>query len=220
MYSAIEKYDKRDYIEEFWGIDTSQYEWEENAVATFSNIKYNQNLVDDYSCTWQAGCWVISDVTKYAVSLTNRQSVWNKQLLTWAKEWYWDSILNWVKQAVKDFNKDNPELPFTLEYFRIENIKSDALFEVLKQSSIITGYRGRLRSDAEDNWIIDNPDHDWENGHSIRLIKAWLENWKKKIKYCENYEWVYVYNIITVPDFDNNKDFFKWWYYIKKVFKK
>tara|TARA_R110002051_G_C8621007_1_gene483341 strand:+ start:340 stop:480 length:141 start_codon:yes stop_codon:yes gene_type:complete len=46
MYSAIEKYDKKDSEEELLGNETIKKE-----SKTFSNIKYNQTLVDNYSCT-------------------------------------------------------------------------------------------------------------------------------------------------------------------------
>ncbi len=212
MYSAIEQYDDRDFTEEIV--------WKEMTYTakTFSNIKYNQKLVDKYSCTWQAACGVISDVTGYALPLSFRKEVWNKQLESGAVEWKWDYISNWMKQAVKLFNEENPELPYTLKYYRITNIKnSKQLLAILNHSSIQTGYTGALKADAQDNWIIDNNDNvDWF-GHAIRIVKATLEDNKLEIKYCDNYEGVNEYMIITIPDFKNNKDFFKWGYYIKKI---
>lgn len=214
MNSAIEKYDSRDYIEEIAGKEMTY------TAKTFSNIKYNQLLVDKYSCTGQAACGVISDVTGYALPLSFRQKVWERQIETWAVEWRGDYLQNWMKQAVKLFNEENPELPYTLKYYRISDLKnSKQLLAILNHSSIQTGYTGALKADAQDNWIIDNNDNkDWY-GHSIRFVKATLENNKLEIKYCDNYEGVNEYMIITVPDFKNNKDFFKWGYYIKKVAK-
>jgi hypothetical protein len=50
-YSSIEQYYDSDYTEEI--------AWKEITVSakTFSNIKYNQKLVSNYSCTGQAACW-------------------------------------------------------------------------------------------------------------------------------------------------------------------
>ena len=215
--SAIEKYDNRDYKEELiWDI-WNKYQWEKNAIWCFSNIKYNQLYVDRYSCTWQAACWVISDVTNFALPLSFRRTVWQNQLNTWAKEWMWDYVQNWMKQAVKLFNEEFKELPFKLEYFRIEDIRKDEIFNVLKNSSILTWYRGSLFSDSQDNWVIDNTDNSWNWWHAIRIVKAWKEWDNIYVKYVDNYEWKNKYNVIKVLELNNNKDFFKWWYYIKKV---
>tara|TARA_R110002051_G_C8621007_1_gene483342 strand:+ start:610 stop:744 length:135 start_codon:yes stop_codon:yes gene_type:complete len=44
-----------------------------------------------------------------------------------------------MKQAVKLFNKEFPELPYTLAYYRIDNIKNVVkLLRTLKVSSIQT----------------------------------------------------------------------------------
>ena len=216
MYSAIEKYDDRDYQEEFaWSTDWEIY-WK-----CFSNIKYNQKLVDDFSCTWQASDWTISDVINWPLPLSFRKDTWARQLKTWAKEWFWDGVWNWVKQAVKQFNEENPELPYFLEYFRISNIKNahQVAYILNKYSSIVTWYKWALYSDAQDNGIIDNIDNPDGNGHCIRIVKIWEESNVVKIKYCDNYEWVNKFNIITVDDFLNNKDFFSWGYYLKKIMK-
>lgn len=214
MYSAIEKYDDRDYIEEF----TWSSEWE-LFWKNFSNYKYNQKFVDPYSCTGQAADGCISDVINWPLPLSFRKDTWARQLKTWAIEWFWDTIQNWVKQSVKQFNEEYPELPFRLEYYRIKNIKNiHQLAYILNNfSSVITWYKGSLYSDAQDNGIIDNIDNPDGNGHCIRIVKIWEENKIPMIKYCDNYEGVNIYNIITVKDFLNNKDFFTGWYYIKKV---
>ena len=211
MYSAIEKYDDRDFTEEIAGKELTL------TAKTFSNIKYNQKLVDNYSCTGQAACWVISDVTNYALPLSFRKKVWERQLETWATS-KGDYLQNWMKQAVKLFNEENPELPYTLKYYRIDVLKNvKDLMSVLGHSSIQTGYGGSLKEDAQDNWIIDNNDHkDWY-GHAIRIIKAWYEDETLSIKYCDNYEGVNKYTVITIPDFTNSTKWFTWGYYIKKV---
>ena len=215
MYSAIEKYDKKDSEEELLGNETIKKE-----SKTFSNIKYNQTLVDNYSCTWAAAIGVISDVTKFALPLSFRKKVWNNQLETGAKEWFGDTINNWMKQAVKLFNKEFPELPYTLAYYRIDNIKNVVkLLRTLKVSSIQTWYTGALFDDAQEDGIINNPDNRDGAGHCIRIVKAWYD-WKiLKIKYCDNYEGRNKYNVIEVADFLANKDFFTGWYYIRKKFK-
>ena len=219
MNSAIEKYDDRDYMEMIvWNND--KFTWEENAAKTFSNIKYNQKLVDRYSCTWQAACGVISDVTWFALPLSFRKKVWENQLKTWAREKFGDSIINWVKQAVKLFNIENPELPYTLEYYRIRGIKKISMLHILNGSSILTWYKGSLLRDAQDNWIIDNIDNPDGWGHSIRIVKGWIEGNDIKMKYCDNYEGVHKYNIIRVNEFNKNKDFFTGGYYIKKRMKR
>ena len=212
-YSSIEQYYDSDYTEEI--------AWKEIAVSakTFSNIKYNQKLVSNYSCTGQAACWVISDVTGYALPLSFRKDVWERQLETWAVEWKGDYLQNWMKQAVKLFNEENPELPFTLKYYRINDLKNyKQLLAILNHSSIQTGYTGALKEDAQDNWIIDNNDNVKWFGHAVRLIK-WTKESDLEIKYCDNYEGVNKYTVITIPDFLNNKDFFSGWYYIRKVAK-
>jgi hypothetical protein len=57
-----------------------------------------------------------------------------------------------MKQAVKLFNEENPELPFTLKYYRISDLKdSKQLLAILNHSSIQTGYTGALKEDAQDN---------------------------------------------------------------------
>ena len=203
-YAAIEKYDNRDWEEELL--------WNET-----KNIIYNQKLVDPYSCTWAGAEWTISDVTGYALPLSFRKKVWENQLKTGAKEWFGDTIQNWVKQAVNLFNEEFPELPYKLTYYRISNIKNQIkLLRTLKISSIVTWYSWNLRGDAEDNGVIDNIDNVDGSGHCIRIVKAWYE-WKiLKIKYCDNYEGVNKYNVIEVSNFLSNKDFFTWGYYIKK----
>lgn len=219
VFSAIEKYDKRDYIEELSGEDVSFYLGEQNAVWCFSNIKYNQKLVDKYSCTWQAACGVISDVTWFALPLDFRKDVWAAQLLTTAKPWVWDYLQNWIKQAVKLFNEQFPELPYKLEYYRVDDVRSDKILKILSTSSILTWYKWSLYSDAQDNWIIDNNDNKNWSWHAIRIVKAWKEWFNICVKYVDNYEWLNKFNVIEVPDLTNNKDFFKWGYYLKKVMK-
>lgn len=214
MYSAIEKYDDRDFIEEFaW---SNEVNWK-----CFSNIKYNQKLINNYSCTGQASAWCISDIINWPLPLSFRKSIWERQLKTWAIKGYWDTVLNWVKQAVKQFNEDNPELPYSLAYYRIRNIKNTThLAYILNEySSVITWFKGKLYEDSQDNWVIDNTDNPDGTGHCIRIVKVWEENKTALIKYCDNYEWVNKYNVITVKDFLNNKDFFSGWYYLKKVMK-
>ena len=213
MNSAIEKYYDTDYTEEIAGKEMTY------TAKTFSNIKYNQKLVDKYSCTGQAACWVISDVTGYALPLSFRQKVWERQIETWAVEWKGDYLQNWMKQAVKLFNEENPELPYMLKYYRINDLKnSKQLLAILSHSSIQTGYTGALKEDAQDNWIIDNNDNVKWFGHAVRLIK-WTKESDLEVKYCDNYEGVNKYTVITIPDFLNNKDFFSGWYYIRKVAK-
>lgn len=209
--------DIRDHIEEFIWNSEEDFKLE---VKFFSNIKYNQKLVDRYSCTSAAAIWVISDVTWFALPKSFREQVWENQLKTWAKKGFWDTIQNWMKQSVKLFNKEFPELPYFLEYKRLDDVRDvKKIFDVLKVSSISTWYRWSLRKDAEDNWVIDNPDNkDWA-GHCIRIVKAWLEWTELCIKYVDNYEWENKYNVITVPDFKNNKDFYKGGYYLRKVYK-
>jgi len=151
--------------------------------------------------------------------LSFRKRVRERQLETWATA-KGDYLQNWMKQAVKLFNEESPELPYILKYYRISDLKNvRQLMSILNHSSIHTGYTGALYEDAQDNGVIDNPDNKDGYGHSIRIVKAWYEGWKLSIKYCDNYEGVNDYSIIEVPDFTNNKDFFKWWYYIKKVAK-
>lgn len=223
--SAIEWYDKRDYKEEIAWSDKLE-------GKCFSNIIYNQKFVDPYSCTGQASCWAISDITwlkqevidKAAANwtilpLSFRKRVWENQLKTWAVEWVGDTVLNWVKQAVKLFNEENPELSYKLAYYRISNIQDvNKLIEILEGwSSVITWYDGYLRGDAEDNWVIDNSSNKKGLWHCIRIVKAWKKDDIWNIKYCDNYSWVFRYNIITVNDFINNKNFFKGGYYLKKI---
>lgn len=216
MYSCIEQYDDRDYVEEFaWSNEWELY-WK-----CFSNYKYNQKLVDPFSCTGQASNWAISDAINSVLPLSFRKETWERQKQTWAVEWFWDTVLNWVKQAVKQFNEENPELPFTLEFYRIKDIKNvyHLAFILNNHSSVVTWYKWNLRPDAEDNWVIDNIDNSGDNWHCIRIVKVW-DKQSPKIKYCDNYEWVVKYNVIEVKDFLNNKDFFTGWYYIKKINKK
>lgn len=214
--SCIEHYDDRDYIEEAGALEAPIT----SVVKTFSNVIQNQKLVDNYSCTWAAACGVIADVTGFAMSLSFREKVWDNQLKTGATEGYWDAISNWMKQAVKLFNKEFPELPYKLEYYRISDIRNPiTLLRVLAISSIQTGYTGKLKADAQDNGIIDEVDNvDW-GGHCIRIVKAWYEGLTLKIKYCDNYEGVNKYNVIEVADFLKNEDFFRGGYYVKKKFK-
>jgi len=179
MYSAIEKYDVRDYKKEVaW--NGSSYMWEKNAAKCFSNLKYNQKLVDRYSCTGQAACWVISDVTWFGLPLIFRKKVWENQLETWAKEGFWDNLQNGMKQAVKLFNEEYPELDYELEYNRIDDIRGDEMLDVLELSSILTGYKGKLYWDAQDNWVIDNADNPDGWGHAIRFVKGWKVAWEWK----------------------------------------
>jgi len=227
MYSAIEKYDDRDYVEKVW-------KTESKTAKCFSNIIYNQKLVDNYSCTGQAASWVISDATglKQAVidkiamngtilPLSFRREVWENQLKTWAVEGFGDSVLNWIKQAVKLFNSNTPELNYYLEYFRIANIKDfNMLVNALSHSSVITGFKGSLYKDSQDNGIIDVDDNAGNNGHCIRIVKVWLNDEDETmIKYCDNYAGVNKMNVITV-NLTKNKDFFSGGYYLKKVNKK
>lgn len=215
MYSAIEKYDRRDFEEEIVWNNSKKKE-----SKTFSNIKYNQKLVDDYSCTWAAAIGVISDVTGYALPLSFREQVWENQLNTWAKEGFGDTIQNGMKQAVKLFNEEFKELPYSLKYYRISNIKDIIkLLRVLKISSIQTWYTWNLRADAEDNWIIDNTNNPNGSGHCIRIVKAWYDGQTLKVKYCDNYEGINKYNVIQIDDFLANSNFFSGGYYIKKVYK-
>ncbi len=206
MKSCIEKYDDRDYTEEAGALEAPIT----SVVKTFSNIKQNQKLVDRYSCTWAAACGVIADVTGFAMSLSFRKQVWKNQLKTGAKKWFGDTLINWMKQAVKLFNKEFPELPYTLEYKRVVNTKNPImLMRVLNISSIHTGFKGDLFGDSQDNGVIDNVDNPNGSWHAIRIVKAWFEGETLKVKYCDNYEGVNPFNVIEVADFVGNKDFFK-----------
>ena len=203
-------------------------------MKCFSNIKYNQKLVNNYSCTGQAACWVISDATGLRqdvldptahnwtfLPLSFRKKVWERQLETGATEGFGDSLKNWMVQAIKLFNEEFPELPYTFKIVRIRDLKNvDVLKAVLKESSIHTGYTWKLLGDAQDNWVIDEPNNvDW-GGHSIRIVKIFTEKDNSvTIKYCDNYEGAHKFNIITVPNFEDNKDFFSGGYYITKVLK-
>ncbi len=211
-YSAIEKYDSRDFIEEM-----AWKEWGKVA-KTFSNIKYNQKLVDSYSCTGQAACGAISDVTGYALPLSFRKKVWERQLETGAIPWRGDYLQNWVKQAVKLFNEENPELPYKLAYYRVEKVRNiDIMMNVLNESSVVTWYTASFKVDSQDNWIIDNIDNPDGGGHAIRIVKG-TRKWKSlTVKYCDNYEGILKYNIIEIPSFEKNQDFFWGGYYIKKI---
>lgn len=205
--------DKKDYQEEITWIES-------NEAKCFSNIKYNQKLVDNYSCTGQAACWVISDVTGFMLPLSFRKKVWEKQLETWAVEGKWDYTQNGMKQAVKLFNEDFPEYPYKLEYYRNTNIKNKMVVDYILSnvwSSLLCSYGWSLYKDAQDNWVINNTDNkDWF-GHAVRIVKSYVEKWVWKIKYCDNYEWVNEFTVIEVEDFLKNKDFRSAFYYIKQV---
>lgn len=205
--------DKRDFTEDISWI-SQEY------AKCFSNIKYNQKLVDNYSCTGQAACWVISDVTGFMLPLSFRKKVWEKQLETGAIEWKWDYTQNGMKQAVKLFNEEFTEYPYKLEYYRNTNIKNKMVLDYILsdvKSSLLCSYGWSLYNDAQDNWVVNNTDNkDWF-GHAVRIVKSYMEDWKWKVVYCDNYEWVNKYTTIIVDDFKNNKDFRPAFYYIKKV---
>lgn len=201
-------YEDRDWQEELSG--SSSLYWK-----AFNGIIYNQKLVDRYSCTGQAACGVISDVTGAPLPLSFRKQVWENQIKTGAVNWRWDYAKNGIKQAVKLFNEEFPELPYKLGYYRIDNIRDyNKVAQILNWgSSILTGYKWSLYSDAQDNGVIDNNDNPNWGGHIIRIVKIDGD----EIKYVDNYEWVNKYNVITVKDLKNNRDFFRWGYYIKKL---
>lgn len=212
IYWSIEKYDDRDYTEKLWS------SWVEERKF-FSNIIYNQKLVDNYSCTWCASLWSITDITWFKFPLFIQQLIWDNQLKTWAKKGFWDTFLNWVKQATKIFNLIySPVVWYKLEYLRATNLNLETISEILKTSSIITWYYWVKQSDAQDNWVVDILDNNWTAWHCIRLVKLFKDDWIWNVKYCDNYDWVQTYNIITIKDFMNNKDFYKAWYYLKKIY--
>lgn len=210
--SAIEKYDHRDFQDnEFlaWKL------WDKDVYKCFSNIKYNQKEVDNYSCTGQASCGVISDVTNIILPLSFREKVWKKQLETGAVPWVWDYFQNWMKQAVKLFNEEYwKHLDYELEYIKFK-ITTHNIMKVLDSwSSFFFWIKAQWFNDSQDNWIIDNPDNkDWW-GHAIRWVKYTKSI--DELKYCDNYEWVNEYNIVTIPNFSKNKDLFEYGYYIRK----
>lgn len=208
-YSAIEKYDERDYLA--WD-ELKEKNKKTNRVKKIH--QYNQKLVDDYSCTTHAATWVISDFTGHKFSLSFIKAVFERQKKTTFKEWVWDYFSNWIKQAVKEYNAI-AQIEDQLEYARIplteENIK-----KVIDSGSwAMCGYKWRLYQDAQDNWVIDNPDNPNGGGHCIRIVKYFYFKGVFHIKYVDNYEGVNHYNIITVPDIEKNKDFFKGLYYVR-----
>lgn len=208
--------DKRDFTEEIvaWSDD-------DFGAKVFDGYMYNQKLVDNYSCTGQAACQMITSFTWIVLPLSFRKKVWERQLQTGAKEGFGDYTQNGVKQAVKLFNeiveKEYPELGYKLEYFRTRI--DDALIRdyILKEwSPIVLTYKWSLFSDAQDNGIIDNEDNVGNGGHVVTGVKIYKENDIVKDKYVDNYQGVNEKNIITVPNFDNNKDFYPTGYYLKK----
>lgn len=209
--------DKNDYQEEIAWSESSDFGWK-----CFNGYIYNQKLVDNYSCTGQATCQMITSFTWIILPLSFRKKVWERQLKTWAVPGKWDYTQNWVKQAVKLFNEivdqEYPEYWKKLEYFRT-NIDNYLIREtILKNwSPIVLSYKGSLYSDSQDNGIIDNQDNkDWW-GHVVTDVRILKENWVVKDKYCDNYNGVHEKNIITVPNFDDNKDFYSIGYYLKSI---
>lgn len=218
--------DNRDFVEEFVWQDQYNY-WK-----CFSNKIYNQDFVDRYSCTSSAAIWCISDVTGLQeevddptainwtmLTLSFRKKAWQRQLETGAIPGRWDYVQNWVKQAVKLFNEEFPELDYYLAYYRIDDLKDfSKVISILNNgSSIVTGYTSSMYADAQDNGRIDNNDNKDGWGHCIRWVKAWVKKGVKYIKYCDNYQGKNPLNVIEVPNIEDNKDFFKWGYYIKKI---
>lgn len=204
--------DARDFTEEIaWSDypDAKCFQW----------AMYNQKLVHDYSCTGQAACQTITNVTWIILPLCFRKKVWERQLETWATE-KWDYTQNWVKQSVRLFNEEFPELNYKLQYFRLKQAKTSSVrnFILEKGSSIVMTYKGSLGSDAQDNWIIDNPNNTWSGGHVVSIVRNYKEDTIMD-KYADNYEGVHKKNIIVVPDLDNNKNFYSAGYYIKKILK-
>lgn len=215
LNSTIEHYDDRDYILWWDSLKPISPQIKEGRMRYLTTHQYNQNLIDRYSCTTHASVWVISDFLWQKLSQDFIKKVLERQKKTWFRSWIWDKFSNWIKQAIKEHNA-NPDIENWLEYFRVklteENIKS-VISGVW--SSIVAWYKGSLRADAEDNGIIDNIDNRDGYWHCIRIVKWFYEDNKFKIKYIDNYYWVVKHNIITVDDFLANKDFFKYWYFVK-----
>ncbi len=207
MYSAINKTDFRDY--------TLKLGNSENLVwKCFKDIIYNQKEVSNYSCTTHAACGVFSDVTGLKLSEKTRNAIWKKQLDTGADSNIWDTFQNWMKQTIKVLNTIfDEEYKYYREKLTEESIKSIIDF----WSSIMTGYQWKLRADSQDNWIIDINDHEGNGGHCIRIVKYFYENNIFCIKYVDNYQGFYTFNVITYKDFMKNKDFFEYGYFIKST---
>jgi len=206
MNSCIEQYDARDYTEELVWSDSK-------TGKVYKDILYNQKEIWNYTCTTHAACWVFSDITGLKLSKYIIEKIWTMQLKTWAVSNKGDTFINAIRQACKMFNK----LFDTTTTFYKKRLLEEHIKSIIDSwSSVMTWYKWKLRADAEDNGVIDNNDHSWNNWHCIRIIKYYYNaKWQFCIKYADNYDWVYDYNIITVEDFNNNKDFFWYWYYLK-----
>ena len=199
---------------------TEEIAWSEYPDAKcFQWAMYNQKLVHNYSCTGQAACQTITNATWIILPLCFRKKVWERQLETWATE-KGDYTQNGVKQAVKLFNEEFPELEYKLQYFRTTMAKTSSVrnFILEKGSSIVMTFKGSLYADWQDNWIIDNPNNSGNGGHVISVVRNYKEETIMD-KYADNYQWVNEKNIIAVPELDNNKNFYQVWYYLKKVAK-
>lgn len=214
--SAILEIDSRDFIlgsDKLETIDPEIREWRSRYII---DHQYNQKLVDDYSCTTHASVWVLSDFLWQKLTINFIEKVFNRQKDTTFVPWVWDYFSNWIKQACKEWNASS-NIENWIEYFRIE-LTEEKIKSIITGvwSSIVAWYTWSLRADAEDNGYIDNPDNkDW-GGHCIRIWK-WFYNDKNEfcIKYIDNYKGVVKYNIITIEEFNKNKDFYPYGYYIQ-----
>lgn len=218
-YSAIDKVDSRDYTKTLNKSTNSSWK-------VFKDIIYNQKEVSAYSCTTHWFFGMVSDITGLSFTKEVRLSAWNLQKKTGAVENEWDTFQN----AIKQWTKVLQTIFWNKFYYYRAKLTEDNIKSIIdnEKSSIMTGNRGWLWKDARDDGIInESVVHKEWGGHCVRIIKYFYEDWKFKIKYCDNYlQWTEEinwkiqdtnHNIVTVPFDEYKKKFFEYGYFLEIV---
>lgn len=176
----------------------------------FRDVIYNQKEVGDYSCTTHGACTAISAMTGLRLSLSFRKKCWAKQIANGANPKVGDYISNACQVVTKFFN-DDPEVETALKT-KVVNFNEATIINSIDQGMpLIAGvkYGPKFWKDEQDDGELNNDENlPGSGGHCITVVKYWYTDaWDFMLKYVENYDKHFKYNIITV-NFTKKKGFF------------
>lgn len=178
----------------------------------FRDVIYNQKEVGDYSCTTHGSCTAVSAITGLRLSLSFRAKCWAKQIANGANPRVGDYISNAAKVVCAFFN-DDPEVETILDSRAVSVNESSIVNSIDQGYPIIAGvqYGPKFWTDEQDDGELNNDANlPGNGGHCITIVKYWYTDAGDfMIKYIENYNGHFKYNIITVNFSKKSKFFFK-----------